>query len=47
MKIKADEGSDRLVQFQDNVDCARIHPFESETYRQGVETWYKPAQFGR
>lgn len=39
--------SDRFEQFQDNVDCAEIYSFESETYRQGVETWYKPARFGR
>jgi hypothetical protein len=40
--------SDRTVQFQDNVDCADINPFVSETsYREGVVTWYKPARFGR
>ncbi len=39
--------SDRFEQFEDNVDCAEIYSFGSEIYRQGVETWYKPARFGR
>ena len=39
--------TDRSVQFQDNIDCAQINPLEFEFYRQGVETWYKPARFGR
>ena len=42
-----DQASDQSVQFQDNVDCAEIFTFEPETYQQGVETWYKPARFGR
>lgn len=41
------KGSDRSLQFQDNVDCAEINPFEAEAYRQGLETWYKPTRFGR
>lgn len=43
----AGEGSDRSAQFQDNVDCTQTNTFKSETYRQGVKTWYKPARFGR
>lgn len=39
--------SGRPLQFQDNVDCAEINSFESEAFRQGSETWYKPARFGR
>lgn len=39
--------TDRSVQYGDNVDCAQISPSEPEAYRQGVETWYKPARFGR
>lgn len=43
----ANQTSDRSKQFEDNVDCAEIYSFGSEIYRQGVETWYKPARFGR
>lgn len=38
---------ERTVQFQDNVDCTVIYPSEPDLHRQGVETWYKPARFGR
>lgn len=43
----ANEDSERSPQIQDNVDCDLVHPFESEVYREGIETWYKPARFGR
>jgi len=36
-----------FAQFQDNIDCAEIYPAQPEFYRRGVETWYKPARFGR
>jgi hypothetical protein len=39
--------TDRPVQFQDNTDCAEMYHFESGAYQQGVETWYRPARFGR
>ncbi len=39
--------TDRIARFKDNVDCAEIYPDESDFYREGVETWYKPARFGR
>lgn len=39
--------NDRFAQFQDNVDCTEIYPAQPEFYRRGVETWYKPARFGR
>lgn len=43
----ANRVSGRKEQFQDNVDCAENTAFEPELYRRGVETWYKPAKFGR
>jgi hypothetical protein len=43
----SNQTSDRFVQFQDNVDCSVINPFEADAYQQGVEIWYKPARFGR
>lgn len=43
----ANEASDPSVQFQDNVDCAELSIPESESYQNGVETWYKPSRFGR
>ena len=43
----ANNDSDRTVQFQDNVDCAEIVLMDSKIDRNGVETWYKPARFGR
>lgn len=38
---------DRSLQFQDNVDCAELSFIEIKNYQEGVETWYKPAHFGR
>lgn len=43
----ATKTTDRTARFQDNVDCAEIYPTDPEFYRQGVETWYRPARFGR
>ena len=37
----------RSMQFQDNVDCMQISMVDSESYRSGVKTWYKPSRFGR
>jgi hypothetical protein len=45
--IAAMNATDRTGRFQDNVDCAELFPAEPGFYRQGVETWYKPARFGR
>jgi hypothetical protein len=39
--------TNRSMQIQDNMDCAKVYPFEPGAYRQGVETWFKPARFGR
>lgn len=33
--------------FLENIDCAQFSFFDAEKYKQGVETWYKPARFGR
>ncbi|MDZ7755823.1 hypothetical protein [Rhodohalobacter sp.] len=33
--------------FSDNVDCNRVAFFEDDKFGKGVETWYKPARFGR
>lgn len=33
--------------FQDNVDCAQFPFFNAEKQTAGIETWYKPARFGR
>lgn len=44
---ESNKDTEGAVQFQDNVDCAQIYPYEPESYRQGVETWFKPARFGR
>ena len=45
--IAATKSTDRSVQFQDNTDCAEFSFMDSENYRDGVETWYKTARFGR
>ena len=42
-----DKVSERPLLFKDNIDCAKIHPFDPEAYTQGIEIWYKPARFGR
>ncbi|MEX2351349.1 MAG: hypothetical protein WD529_02840 [Balneolaceae bacterium] len=39
--------SDQNLQLNENVDCAEIYPLDSEYYRQGVESWYRSARFGR
>lgn len=38
--------SGRFTQVQENVDCSELPNFDSESYQNGVETWYKPARFG-
>lgn len=43
----SNDAIDQSVQFQDNVDCAELSFPDSADYRNGVETWYKPARFGR
>lgn len=43
----ADEIQNLMVQFQDNVDCAEFLLPNNGNFRDGVETWYKPARFGR
>lgn len=39
--------SDPHLQFQDNVDCAELSFPDTAHYSDGIETWYKPARFGR
>ena len=41
------EASDQSIHFQDNVDCTQFPLLDSESFSKGVETWYKPARFGR
>lgn len=41
------ETSGQTKYFSDNVDCSRYSVFDHERFRQGVETWFKPARFGR
>ena len=43
----AQEQSAQTHLIQNNVDCAQFSFFDAETYRVGVDTWYKPARFGR
>lgn len=43
----AQEQSAQTHLIQNNVDCAQFSFFDAEKYRAGVETWYKPARFGR
>ncbi|WP_340105845.1 hypothetical protein [Rhodohalobacter sp. 8-1] len=43
----SDEIPDPSIQFQDNVDCAMLSLPDSARFREGVETWFKPARFGR
>lgn len=43
----ANTNTDRSIQFKDNVDCAELFYPDTVRYRNGVETWYKPARFGR
>ena len=33
--------------FSDNVDCRQFPMFDDGTFSKGIETWYKPARFGR
>ena len=42
-----DRTPDRVMQFMDNVDCMEVNSLETESYLEGVETWYKPSWFGR
>lgn len=41
------EDTARLNPYHDNVDCAQFPFFDAEKYTSGIETWYKPAKFGR
>jgi len=36
-----------LRHFSDNVDCWNVPFFNEELFERGVDTWYKPARFGR
>lgn len=33
--------------FSDNIDCKQIQFFDEHTFSKGVNTWFKPARFGR
>ncbi len=44
---KAYEDTARINSYRDNVDCAQFPFFDAEKYTPGIETWYKPAKFGR
>lgn len=44
---EAHQISDPHLQFQDNVDCAELSLPDTAHYSDGIETWYKPARFGR
>ncbi len=41
------EDTARINSYSYNVDCAQFPFFEGEKYTSGIETWYKPAKFGR
>ncbi len=43
----AHEQSTQANSFKDNTDCAQLPFFEAGKYGAGVESWYKPARFGR
>lgn len=38
---------DASARFADNIDCSELGSFETGKFSQGIETWYKPARFGR
>ncbi|MGM0547524.1 MAG: hypothetical protein ACQEST_12475 [Bacteroidota bacterium] len=33
--------------YHQNIDCGQFSFFDAEKYTQGIETWYRPAKFGR
>ena len=39
--------TDRFMQFRDNVDCSDSSLMDIASFSTGVETWYRPARFGR
>ncbi|PAU94795.1 hypothetical protein CK503_04785 [Aliifodinibius salipaludis] len=56
MRGYIDELDDRTASYKDtaridpyhqNTDCGQFSFFDAEKYTQGIETWFKPAKFGR
>lgn len=56
MRGYIEELDDRIISYKDtarinpydqNTDCGQFSFFDAEKYTQGIETWYKPARFGR
>lgn len=45
--ITAFEDTARINRYHQNTDCGQFSFFDKEKYTQGIETWYKPAKFGR
>ncbi len=43
----ANEASGRVNYYQENADCAQFAFFHAEKFGSGVETWFRPARFGR
>ncbi len=43
----AHDSPGRINSFSDNVDCRQFPMFDDDTFSKGIETWYKPARFGR
>lgn len=41
------EQLDPISYYSDNIDCNRVDFFDNELFRAGVNSWYKPARFGR
>lgn len=38
---------DHMQYMPDNVDCKQVEFFDGDTFRKGLNRWYKPARFGR
>lgn len=45
-KINEYEEKERPNRYRDNIDCAQLSFFDSESYSNGLKTWYRPAAFG-
>jgi len=44
---RAYDSLDGKQYFSENVDCVRHPFFDDDVFRNGLETWYRPARFGR
>lgn len=56
MRGYIEELDDRIISYKDtvridpyhqNTDCRQFSFFDAEKYTQGIQTWFRPAQFGR